>query len=520
MASKDITFNPSQSWGSYVQGRIVLSSTPDTASNTSDVTAKIYVRKADHDGTLTIPTEGSWFWSLTVNGVKRSGKIHASVLQSWVQLYSGSWNDIAHGSDGSKSISVSGSVTGPTETSYSGKTSSGSTTFKLDTIARASKITSAGNVTLGNKCSVKWTPLSAAFRYKLKFTIGDWSYTTGAIHPNQTSDYTYSGYTIPLEAAKQIPNAKTGEMTVTLYTYSNSSATTQVGDEDSEKFTVTVPDNSNTKPDVTMSLAPVHSLGSAFDDLYIQGKSRVKATLSAKGKYSATIKTYTVKVGTETYDSGDGYTSGYLSSYGSIAVTGYAKDSRGITGSASGKITVIAYAKPKIQNAEAFRCDENGNPSDSGTYLKISAKRVYSPVKSGSVQKNFCLIRYRYKLESAPSYSAWTTILAKDNTGTDQVTTGALLGGVLSPVSSYLVQIQAVDDVGESATTDIRVPTEKTYMHRAGSINSLGIGMYVEEPNTVAIAEDMKVIFQGDVLFGYDRKTLKEYILAVISEGG
>lgn len=519
MANKDITFNPSQSWGSYVQGRIVLSSKSNTDSNASGVTARIYVRKADHDGALTIPTDGSWFYSLDVNGVKRSGSKYASVLESWVLLYEGTWEDIVHDSDGSKRISVSGSVTGPTETSYSGKTSSGSTTFDLDQIARASKITSAGNVTLGNKCSVKWTPMSASFRYKLKFTLGDWSYITGAIYPNKTTAYTYEGYNIPLEVAKQIPDAKNGEMTVTLYTYSNSGATTQVGDEDSETFTVTVPNNSNTQPDVSMSLAPVHSLGSAFDGLYIQGKSKVKATLSAKGQQGATIKSYSVKVGTETYDSGDGYTSDYLSTYGSISVIGYAKDSRGFTGSESGKITVVAYAKPQIQNAEAFRCDEEGNPIDGGTYLKIKAKRVYSLVKSGGVQKNFCLIRYRYKLESAPSYSAWTTLLDRENIS-DEVATGALLGGVLSPTSSYLVQVQVVDDVGEFAESTILVPTEKIYTHEAGSINSLGIGMYVEEPNTVAIAEDLTVTIRGEVLVGTDRKTLKEYILAVISEGG
>ena len=229
MASKDITFSASQSWGSYVQGRIVLSSTAETASNTSDVTAKIYVRKADHDGALTVPTEGSWGYTLTVNGTKRSGTTHASVLESWVLLYSGSWNDIAHGSDGAKSISVSGSVSGPSETSYAGKTSSGSTTFTLDSIPRASTLTSAGNVTLGNACNVTWTPKAASFRYKLTFSMGNWSYTTGAIHPNTTGTYTYTGYAISLEAARQIPNAITGTMTVTLYTYSDSSASVQVG---------------------------------------------------------------------------------------------------------------------------------------------------------------------------------------------------------------------------------------------------------------------------------------------------
>ena len=497
MATKTITFSASQSYGSYVQGKIELTSSSETSSNTSDVTAKIYVRKADHDSTLTIPTEGSWYYTLTVNGTKRSGSVHASVLESWVLLYSGTWNDIAHGSDGTKSISVSGSVSGPSETSYAGKTSSGSTTFTLDSIPRASTLTSAGNVTLGNACSVKWTPKAASFRYKLKFVLGSWSYTTGAIHPNTTSAYTYTGYTIPLDVASQIPSATTGTMTVYLYTYSDSAATTQVGSASSKTFTITVPNNSSTQPAVSMSLAPVHSLGSAFSGLYIQGKSKVKASLSAAGKYGASISAYSMKTGGTTYDSSDSYTSDYLGSYGSIAVTGYAKDSRGFTGSKASSITVIAYSKPKIQpisgesEVVAARCDSSGNLSDSGTYLKIKARRSYSAVKSGGVQKNFCQIRYRYKKEGAASYSAWTTILAGSTTSTDEVVTGALLGGALALDSSYLVQVGVLDDIGEFAETTITISTEKVYMDRNGELNSMGLGKYAEHENALDLGWDL-----------------------------
>jgi hypothetical protein len=59
-------------------------------------------------------------------------------------------------------------------------------------IPRASTISSAGNVTLGKACSVKWTPQAKSFRYKIKFALGEWSYTTGAIHPDTSSAYTNS----------------------------------------------------------------------------------------------------------------------------------------------------------------------------------------------------------------------------------------------------------------------------------------------------------------------------------------
>lgn len=406
---------------------------------------------------------------------------------------------LKHGSDGKKSFEVYVEA----GIYVHAANCKGSDTFSLTTIPRASTITSAGNVTLGKKCSVKWTPKAAAFRYKLKFSLGDWSYTTGAIHPNQTSAYTYTGYTIPLAVAEQITSAKTGTMTVKLYTYSNSGATEQVGDADSATFTVTVPDSDSTRPTVSMALAPVSSLADTFAGLYIQGKSKVKAELSATGQYDATIKSYSMKADGATYDSGDDYTSDYLANAGSITVYGYAKDSRGFTGSTSKKITVIAYSKPKIVAASgesdvvAARCDADGNLSDSGTYLKIKAKRSYSPVTSGDVQYNFCKIRYRYKLESAAAYSSWTTILAGDAMDSDEIVTGALLGGVLAADSTYLVQVQAIDDIGGYGYTTISIPTDKVYMHRDKLKRALAFGKYIEEENCIDIAEDIKLKVRG-----------------------
>ncbi len=367
-----------------------------------------------------------------------------------------------------------------------------SQTITLTTIARASAITSAANITIGNKCSVKWTPKSKAFRYKLKFSIGDWSLTTGAIHPNTTSAYTYASTAIPMLVADQLPNAVTGTMTVKLYTYSDSAATKQVGSADTATFTVTVPGNSDTLPEVEMELTPQSSLGSAFSSLYIQGKTKVKASLSAEGQYEATIKSYSMKVEGKTYDADDSYTSGYLSQYGNITVEGYAKDSRGYTGKTIKSIPVIAYSKPQISNVVAARCDASGNLSDSGTYLKIKAKRSYSPVKVDGVQKNFCKIRYRYKAATASSYSSWVTILASDDLISNSVETGALLGGALAIDTTYMVQVQAIDDIGESSSTTIKVPTDRVYWHRDGARRSFTFGGYVEEDNTFAIAEDIQ----------------------------
>ena len=387
----------------------------------------------------------------------------------------------------------------------------GSKTFTLDTIPRASAITSAANVTLGNKCDVRWTPLSAAFRYKLEFSLGEWKYTTGAIHPNKTSAYAYSSYSIPVKVAEQIPNSYTGTMKVILYTYSNSAATTLVG-SDSETFTVTVP--TTEAPIVSMSLSPVHSLPEAFNGIYVQGLSKVKATLSAEPQSKASIRYYDMTLEGKTYGADDNYTSGYLTNSGIISVSGHAVDSRSYGGYTSGSVTVIPYAKPKIQNVVARRCDKNGKLLDSGTCLKITATRSYQPVKSNGVQKNFCKIRYRYKAEGAASYSSWTTILSGDTLSSDKVTTGALLIDKLDITKSYRVEVQAIDDIGNTSTSAIIVPTDNIYWHRDGKNNALGLGKYNEQKNALDSGWDIhmnqnKITDVADPVDDTDVVTLK-----------
>lgn len=363
-------------------------------------------------------------------------------------------------------------------------TCTGEKTFELDSIPRASTITSAASVTLGNKCDIRWTPLSSSFRYKLEFTLGNWKDTSWVIRPNTTSPYTYSGYTIPLEVAKQITNGYTGKMKVNLYTYSDDAATNQIGSADPEEFTVTVPKTAG--PNVLMDLTPVHTLPEVFDGLYIQGLSKVKATITGKTQYDAKVKSCDITVDNRKYGADDDYTSAYLTKAGEVVVKGHVVDSRTYDATSDIPITVLPYANPKILNATAKRCDQNGNISDNGTYLKITATRSYQPVISDGVQKNFCEIRYRYKAESDSYYSEWIPLLNADDLSTDDVVTEPLLNGSLLATTSYRVEIQAIDDTDNvSPPSTILIPTEKVYWHRDGARNALGLGKYNERDNAI-----------------------------------
>lgn len=485
MAGSTIHLPQSSSYGRYIIGKIDWTSTPNTSANTSNVTANLYVRKGDTTQQLTIPTEGTWSYSFSINGNNVNGEVSLAVLEDWVLVASRTINGIGHNGDGSMSITISGTVHAPSGTSFEGHTTSGSGSATFDTIPRASSISSAGNVTLGSACDVRWTPAASAFRYKLRFSMGNWSYTTGAIHPNRTTLYTYSDYAIPLDAANQIPNSTTGTMSVTLYTYSDSGASNLVGTSSPVSFTVTVPNNSSTRPSASMTLTPVGSLSSDFAGLYIQGKTRVKATLTTSGKFGASITSREIRVDSIPYDADDDFTSVFLSGSGTKTVYGYANDTRGFTGETSQQINIIAYQDPKFVSASAVRCDSSGNETESGTYLKIKANVSFTAIDA----KNTCKVEYRYAPDGG-SYSSWSKITESSN-GTVTVNTGALLGGALSVQTSYVVQVRASDEIGKAAETQIVVPTEKVYWHRDGKNNALGLGKYNEKTNALDTAWDI-----------------------------
>ena len=140
MASKTIDFNASASSGRYIDAKIVWTSSANATTNASSLIANLYVRKGDTTQILTIPTEGTWNYSLTIDGAKVSGSVVLSVLEDWVLVASKSIGGFVHNDDGSKSITIAGSVTAPSATSFSGHTSSGSGTATFDTIPRATSI--------------------------------------------------------------------------------------------------------------------------------------------------------------------------------------------------------------------------------------------------------------------------------------------------------------------------------------------------------------------------------------------
>ena len=443
----------------------------------------------------------AWGGSITVGGV--SYDRHTDLGEGSVEVNTG-WGaakDVAISTSWGRVESVD---TVPSWLPHYKTYATASITVTLPMIAGASAISAAGNVTLGNACSVRWTPIATSLRYKLKFALGNWSYTTGVIHPNTTAAYTYTGYTISLDVANQIPNSATGTMTVTLYTYSDSGGTVQLGSASSATFTVTVPNNASTKPSVGFSaLTPVSSLASPFNGLYIKGKSRVKGTISVSGRYGASITASSFTVDGKSYANGD--TSDYLTGTGTLTVTATVKDSRGFTNTAATTITGYDYAKPTIQVSTCARSDASGNLSDAGTSLKIAAQMSFFSVGGN----NTCRMWYQWKLATAAdnAFSGQVTLT------NDGAYSGVITNVVFNKQASYVIRIGATDAVGEMATATFTILSEKIYWHRGNDFLALGIYSQNGGFECGWPARFYDQVYIGDV-------TLENYINNLISGGG
>lgn len=324
---------------------------------------------------------------------------------------------ITHKADGTLSVACKGTVTtgisAGTVTKSKTLSTSGGT---LTTIPRASAISSATNITLGSACSIKWTPLSSSFNYKLKFTLGDWSYTTGSISPKTTSAYTYTGYTIPIETLlPKIPGA-TGTVTATLTTYNG---TTQIGSSNSKTFTVTVPDSYTNSSGQTVSLKPtIGNISVSFteishvngkrSDLLIKGKNKVVVNVSeCTSATGATITSYTfsgqdLSTTVNSASASLSATSNVMTKAGIFSYTVTIKDSRGKTASKTvSNIDCRDYITPSITNFKANRYIKNTDgtytQNNDGGYIGYSYSANYTSIKKDNVETNGANVNVYYK---------------------------------------------------------------------------------------------------------------------------
>lgn len=407
---------------------------------------------------------------------------------------------ITHNSDGTKSMAFSFSIDmkaveyTPGALSYSG-------TMTLTTIARATTpVLSSPSFYMGADISVSLPRAAASFTHTLRCKFGTKNILMGE---NLGTSHTWY---VPYSLAEEIPNNPSGIGVISCETYNNGSL---VGTKDAA-FTALVPEDSNTKPTLSMVLSPVDNASWVTSGTYIQGKSKVKAVITGAGKLNATIKSYNLTVDKVVQsDTSNTITSALLGKAGSIPVACGVVDTRNIPSAPSStNITVYPYAPPSILSHTMFpsiivgRCDSSGTLSDTGTKLKIVLrKKWYSLSANENTATLTCVVK-------GSDYNSGTLTLSASTQATgggasngyvSWYDVNTILSGVtLDIAKAYTVTITVTDRYGATDTLEVKIPTSEVAFHLRKGGKGAAFGEYAEAENVVAISSQMKLKAKGN----------------------
>lgn len=389
--SGSLYLSSSKAW----EGRVHWSATQDISGNYSDV--YVYAGMWKTDGYLTSsnsPTSGT----ITINGTSygligyQQFKDEVCIFEDTIRIY--------HDDDGSKSFSISLTCYGQPGTSLSGYTLSGSGSFDLDQIPRASSF-AATDAAIGSVSTITIYRESKNIYHRIKAVFGSVSgYVTNKGEFSSSPDTitgTSVAFTIPTDFYYAIPKAKKGTCTLTLYALSGS---TVIGDPVATTIEITTVE-SRCNPTLTISLTHDNADTAELtgsNSAYIRGYSDAKCTVKATGRFGATIS----KIWTngEYTDNKDGtYT---VSPVNSETITFYAQDSRGYTGQVSTNITLVPYVV-LTNSASAGR----PNPTDGSAFIQFQGQ--YFDDSFGAV-RNTLSLKYKIEYPDGSIDTSWKTV--------------------------------------------------------------------------------------------------------------
>lgn len=296
-----------------------------------------------------------------------------------------------------------------------------------------------------------------------------------------------SGLTYSL--ASKIPSSASGSWTLRLTT---KIGTATVGTT-TKTLTLKVPNNATTQPTISLpvTLAPYSSLPSPFNTIFIANYTKLRATITASGKQSATISSYSVTVDgkTKSQSTSPVTTANNLTTSGTITVTIKVTDSRGFAKSTTQTITVYEYNEPSVTpktgqtKVICGRSNSSGTLSASGTYLHIEAGRLVSTLNGNNRGS------LKYEVFDASETSLETGWLLTGTADAEASTAWTSSTALVSDLTStYSVVLTAYDTFGNSSVFTASIPTDSVTLHLARGGGAVGVGMYAQGWNRVDIA--------------------------------
>ena len=343
---------------SYIKYRIELNvNSQDQANNFSNVTVKVFIYRTNTG----YETYGSGTCYCTIDGTQYSKSISSSqkITNTGLYLFEKTLN-ISHGSDGTKSLTISSSIQHSRFTA-----SENSWTISLDAIARASSFTVDEVRTLGTANTIAITKADAGFTHTLSWSCGNQS---GAI-ATQTAESSTS-WVPSVSLASQNTDGESVTITLSCTAYNGN---IQLGTT-FQTIAYSIP--ASVKPTCSISVSDTSGCYSEYG-IYVQGKTTLQINVTPTLAYSSPIASYSITANGKTYSASSAIT-GALTSVGTIEITATVTDQRGRTGSATKSISVVAYEPPSIKKLLVTRCNVDGTENFEGEYGLVEFEAIVS----------------------------------------------------------------------------------------------------------------------------------------------
>ena len=234
------------------------------------------------------------------------------------------------------------------------------------------------------------------------------------------------------------------------------SGNTQIGNASTCTCTISTTE-ANSGPTLSgFTFADSYSTTTAItgnDQVLIQSYSRLTVTPgTATAKNGASIVSYSAVCSgvTKSNTTGASLSLGTIGTSGTRDITLTVTDSRGYTASVTKSVTVVPYSKPKVNSVSLRRTNEIE------TEMQLVFNGSISAITVDGAQKNSLLyVRYRYKLTSASSYNAYTSILASVTASGTSFSFSNLELCNLNAEASYDFHLQIRDKLDSLTSLDL-----------------------------------------------------------------
>lgn len=373
----------------------------------------------------------------------------------------------------------------------------------LSNIPRASTGSSANGI-FGQSITLNISRHSNSFKHAIWVKFGN--YDKKIAGDDVDTSFTW---TPEMSMINEIPNASSGNGTLTYITYSNNQ---EIG-RNTQPVTLSVPDN--IKPTLTgFTLTDTNTAAANVvpgEQAFIQILSNIKVNFGqATGIYSSTITGYYAEiVGKNQSTAVQGGSLGIMDYTGNVTIRASVTDSRGRTSNTVERIVnILEYFAPVLN----FGVVRSGAQSST---LTTTRNAKVAPLTVDGVQKNQMKLTFKvaklgsddYKVDTGSASGAWTTVASLVNSN-------ANLQGKYAANSSWTV-LGILEDKFTRTPFSAAVTTESVVMSYGK--DRIGFGKIAEKPNAVDSAWDFYGR-DGSPLGFYSQNTISD-INATLTAG-